>query len=112
MNRFASIALVLAIACAGCATPESGAKPSAGGPAREIGLSEFSKIVPGKTRKQEVVAILGAPMRAGRLRTEERETWEYPYGGGRSFWVEFDPDGTVALTNVTVDFNSGKYGGP
>jgi hypothetical protein len=75
-------------------------------------LAEFAKIVPGKTKKEEVRTILGAPARAGQLRTEERETWEYPYGGGRSFWVEFDPDGTVALTNVTVDFSSGKYGGP
>ena len=80
--------------------------------AGELGLAEFSKIVPGKTRKEEVHAILGAPARAGRLRTEERETWEYKYGAGRSFWVEFDPGGTVALTNVTVDFNSSRYGGP
>jgi len=82
------------------------------GVAGELGLAEFSKVVPGKTRKQEVVAILGAPSRAGKLRAEERETWEYKYGGGRSFWVEFDPDGVVALTNVTVDFNSSRYGGP
>ena len=80
--------------------------------AGELGLSEFSKIIPGKTRKEDVVAILGRPSRAGQLRTEERETWEYKYGSGRSFWVEFDSSGVVALTNVTVDFNSSRYGGP
>ena len=104
MTRSVAILLLLA-ACAGSVIPGVAV-------AGELGLSEFSKIVPGKTKKEEVHAILGAPSRAGRLRTEERETWEYKYGGGRSFWVEFDPDGVVALTNVTVDFNSSRYGGP
>ena len=104
MNHFIRVALVV-IACAGSAIP-------GGTVAGQLGLSEFSKIVPGKTTKQEVVAILGAPSRAGRLRTEERETWEYKYGSGRSFWVEFGSDGIVALTNVTVDMNSSRYGGP
>ena len=105
MNRFRAAALILAIACAGLATPERGV-------AGQLGLSDFSKIVVGKTTRDEVRALLGAPSRAGRLRTEERETWEYKYGDGRSFWVEFDPDGRVALTNVTVDFSSSRYGGP
>jgi len=104
MTRHFTACLFLIGMCAGLA-------PGAG-VAGELGLSEFSRIVPGKTRKQDVVAILGAPSRAGKLRAEERETWEYKYGGGRSFWVEFDPDGVVALTNVTVDFNSSRYGGP
>jgi len=104
MTRYFTACLFLLALCAGFA-PELGV-------AGELGLAEFSKVVPGKTRKQEVVAILGAPSRAGKLRAEERETWEYKYGGGRSFWVEFDPDGVVALTNVTVDFNSSRYGGP
>ena len=105
MNPIRTAVLVLAFACAGYATPERSA-------AGELGLSEFSKIVPGKTRKDEVLALLGRPSRAGQLRTEERETWEYKYGSGRSFWVEFEPNGVVALTNVTVDFNSSRYGGP
>lgn len=104
MTRYFTACLFLVGVCAGFA-PELGVSG-------ELGLAEFSKVVPGKTRKQEVVAILGAPSRAGKLRAEERETWEYKYGGGRSFWVEFDPDGVVALTNVTVDFNSSRYGGP
>ena len=104
MTRYFTACLFLLALCAGFA-PELGV-------AGELGLAEFSKVIPGKTRKQEVVAILGAPSRAGKLRAEERETWEYKYGGGRSFWVEFDPDGVVALTNVTVDFNSSRYGGP
>ena len=102
MNRLCSVAFFLAIACALPAASVAG----------QLGLSDFSKVVVGKTKKEEVHAILGAPSRAGKLRTEERETWEYKYGEGRSFWVEFDPDGTVALTNVTVDFSSSKYGGP
>ena len=105
MNRLRTAALVVAIACAAFGIPESTV-------AGELGLSEFSKIVPGKTRKDEVLALLGRPSRAGQLRTEERETWEYKYGSGRSFWVEFDSSGVVALTNVTVDFNSSRYGGP
>ena len=104
MTRYFTACLFLLALCAGFA-PELGV-------AGELGLAEFSKVVPGKTRKQEVVAILGAPSRAGKLRAEERETWEYKYGGGRSFWVEFDSDGVVVLTNVTVDFNSSRYGGP
>jgi hypothetical protein len=106
MNRYlaAAFLFLLAIACAGCTTPQ-------GSVAGELTLAEFSKIVVGKTRKEEVVTILGRPARAGQLRTEERETWEYRYGGGRSFWVEFDPSGVVALTNVTVDFSSSRYGG-
>ena len=103
MNPFRAVLFVLAIACVGYAAP---------GVAGELGLSEFSKIVVGKTRKEEVISILGRPSRAGQLRTEERETWEYKYGGGRSFWVEFEPNGVVALTNVTVDLNSSRYGGP
>jgi outer membrane protein assembly factor BamE (lipoprotein component of BamABCDE complex) len=103
-RRFAAILLLL-LACAGFTT--SGA--AVGG---ELGLSEFSKVVVGKSTKADVLALLGAPSRAGQLRTEERETWEYKYGGGRSFWVEFGSDGIVALTNVTVDFNSSRYGGP
>ena len=99
MNRFLVVAFSLAVACAGSV-------------AGELGLSDFSKIVPGKTRKEEVRSLLGAPSRAGQLRAEQRETWEYKYGSGRSFWVEFDSDGVVALTNVTVDFNSSRYGGP
>lgn len=104
MTRYFTACLFLLAMCAGFA-PELGV-------AGELGLAEFSKVIPGKTRKQEVVAILGAPSRAGKLRAEERETWEYKYGGGRSFWVEFDSDGVVVLTNVTVDFNSSRYGGP
>ena len=104
MTRYFTACLFLLALCAGFA-PELSV-------AGELGLAEFSKVIPGKTRKQEVVAILGAPSRAGKLRAEERETWEYKYGGGRSFWVEFDSDGVVVLTNVTVDFNSSRYGGP
>jgi hypothetical protein len=104
MTRYFTACLFLLALCAGFA-PELGV-------AGELGLAEFSKVIPGKTRTQEVVAILGAPSRAGKLRAEERETWEYKYGGGRSFWVEFDSDGVVVLTNVTVDFNSSRYGGP
>ena len=104
MNPFRTAVLVLSIACAGYATTESSV-------AGELGLAEFSKIVVGKTRKDEVLAILGRPSRAGQLRTEERETWEYKYGSGRSFWVEFEPNGIVALTNVTVDFSAGRYAG-
>ena len=102
MKHCRGVAFFLALACA---------LPAAG-IAGQLGLSDFSKVIVGKTKKEEVHALLGAPSRAGKLRTEERETWEYKYGEGRSFWVEFDPDGTVALTNVTVDFSSGKYGGP
>ena len=105
MTRTLAPILCLLLVCAGLVAPERGV-------ARELGLEDFSKIVVGKTRKEEVIAILGAPSRAGRLRTEERETWEYKYGSGRSFWVEFGPDGIVALTNVTVDMNSSRYGGP
>ena len=105
MPRHFTAFLFLLVICAATAT--SGVSV-----AGELGLSEFSKIVPGKTRKQDVVAILGAPSRAGKLRAEERETWEYKYGSGRSFWVEFEPDGVVALTNVTVDMNSSRFGGP
>ena len=95
----------LILVCAGCATSEGVFQ-------RDLTQADFAKIVPGKTTASEVTAILGPPERKGQLRTEMRETWRYPYGGGHSFWVEFDPGGTVALTNVTVDFNSGKYGGP
>lgn len=105
MTRHVAAFLFLIVLGAGSAIPDASV-------AGEIGLAEFSRIVVGKTRKEEVVALLGAPSRAGRLRTEERETWEYKYGEGRSFWVEFGSDGIVALTNVTVDMNSSRYGGP
>jgi hypothetical protein len=76
------------------------------------GLSEFSKIVPGKTRKQDVVAILGAPSRAGKLRAEERENVGVQIRRRPLVLGRVRSDGVVALTNVTVDFNSSRYGGP
>jgi outer membrane protein assembly factor BamE (lipoprotein component of BamABCDE complex) len=104
-----SIAKSLLVAGAGCAISGVGLAQGRVTPA------DVAKIVPGKTTKTEVREILGAPARAHQLRAEQGENWEYPYRGDferRTFWVEFNPDGTVRSTNDTRDFNSGPYRGP
>ena len=88
----------------------AGAGPS-GAAAQALRAADFAQVIPGKT-KNEVRAMLGEPTRTYPARAGQAESWEYKYGGGRSFWVEFEPDGTVALTNVTVDMNSSRFGGP
>ena len=77
--------------------------------------ASFSKIVPGKTTKNEVVAMLGRPERAHQYRAEQYETWEYSYRSAyqedRTFWVQFHPNGTVAGTDDTKDFYAYPYRG-
>ena len=104
-NVFA--ALLVIAACAGCATSGGSAGPTAG-------VADFSKIVAGKTTKDEVRAMFGVPARAHQYRAEAGETWEYPYYGNyerRIFWVEFNSGGVVAKTDDTSDFYAGKYKG-
>ena len=91
--------MLLVLACAGCAT--FGGAP--------LGSADFTKIIPGKTTKNDVVAMLGRPARAHQYRAEQFETWEYPYYGNyefRVFWIEFLPDGTVRGTNDLKDFDT------
>ena len=99
--------LTLLLASAGCATPGGG-----GGGARSA--ADFAKVIPGKTTKDEVRAMLGTPARAHQYRAEAGETWEYPYYGNyerRIFWVEFSAGKVVSRTDDTSDFYAGKYKG-
>ena len=96
--------LLVLVACAGCAT--------GGSEGEAARAADFSKIVAGKTTKNEVRAILGPPARAHQYRTEAGETWEYPYYGNydwRTFWVEFNSSGIVSKTDDTLDFTAGRY---
>ena len=96
-------ALLVVLLCGGCATSGS-AGPTAG-------AADFAKIVAGKTTRDEVRAMFGAPARAHQYRTEAGETWEYPYYGNyerRIFWVEFAANGVVSKTDDTIDFNARK----
>jgi len=96
--------LMVLVACAGCAMSGGGA----------LGTVDFSKVVPGKTTRDEVRAMLGAPARAHQYRAEAGETWEYPYYGNyerRIFWVEFSAGKVVSRTDDTSDFYAGKYKG-
>lgn len=102
-----SLSVLLILVCGGCAT-------SGGEVAPATGRVDFSQIVPGKTTKNEVRAMLGAPARAHQYRNEPGETWEYPYYGNyefRIFWVEFRADGAVSKTEDTKDFNAKPYRG-
>ena len=103
MIRGLFAALAVVVACAGCATP-GGARSAA----------DFAQVVPGKTTKDEVRAMLGAPARAHQYRNEAGETWEYNYYGNyerRTFWIVYAANGTVASTDDTLDFSAGKYKG-
>lgn len=94
--------------CGGCATSGGGGTgPALRGP-------DFSKVVPGKTTKEEVRAMFGVPARAHHYRAEAGETWEYPYYGNyerRIFWIEYASSGVVSKTDDTLDFYAGKYKG-
>jgi outer membrane protein assembly factor BamE (lipoprotein component of BamABCDE complex) len=99
--------LLVLLACAGCATSGGSAGPTAG-------AADFSKVVAGKTTKDEVRAMFGTPARAHQYRTEAGETWEYPYYGNyerRIFWVEFNSGAIVSKTEDTLDYYAGKYKG-
>jgi len=105
IRSFLAVLCVLLL-CAGCA-----GSGSAGPPA---GMADFSKVVPGKTTRDEVRAMFGTPARAHQYRAEAGETWEYPYYGNyerRIFWVEFASSGVVSRTDDTLDFYAGKYKG-
>ena len=108
MNARNVIATLLVLAaCGGCATSSGSAGPTAG-------AADFSRIVPGKTTKDEVRAMFGVPARAHQYRAESGETWEYPYYGNyerRIFWVEYASSGVVSKTDDTLDFYAGKYKG-
>ena len=99
--------LSLVLACAGCVMY--------GGEVGAPVTPNFSKIVPGTTTKNEVLAMLGAPTRAHQYRAEAGETWEYPYFDAyqdtRIFWVEFRADGKVSKTDDTKDFYAYPYRG-
>jgi outer membrane protein assembly factor BamE (lipoprotein component of BamABCDE complex) len=99
--------LLVLVACAGCAASSGTAGPTAG-------AADFSRIVAGKTTKDEVRAMFGVPARAHQYRAESGETWEYPYYGNyerRIFWVEYASNGVVSKTDDTLDFYAGKYKG-
>lgn len=101
-NLFA--ALLVLVASAGCTTP--------GGGAGARSAADFAKVVPGKTTRDEVRAMLGTPARAHQYRAETGETWEYNYYGNyerRTFWIVFATNGTVAGTDDTLDFYAGNY---
>ena len=101
------LAVPLLLACAACATPGGG-----GGGARSS--TDFAKVVPGKTTRDEVRSMLGMPTRAHQYRAEAGETWEYNYVGNyerRTFWITYAANGTVASTDDTLDFYAGKYKG-
>ena len=107
-NRWLVVLSIL-LACAGCVI-------HGGEAGRPAPTAIFSQIVPGKTTRNEVRAMLGAPTRAHQYRAEPGETWEYPYFDGymeeRIFWVEFQPDGkTVGRTYDTKDFYAYPYRG-
>ena len=103
MSAFTRWLMLALILVAGCATPGGGGARSA---------ADFAKVVPGKTTRDEVRAMLGAPTRAHQYRAETGETWEYNYYGNyerRTFWIVYAANGTVASTDDTLDFNAGKY---
>src|SRR5262245_50069286 len=107
LARWLIAILVVLLACSGCATSSGTAGPTAG-------ARDFSKVVVGKTTKDEVRTMFGTPARAHQYRAEAGETWEYPYYGNyerRIFWVEFNSGGVVAKTEDTTDYNAGRYKG-
>ena len=96
-------ALLVALACAGCATSGSQAT---------LGQNEFSKIVAGKTTASEVRSLLGTPARSLPQRGEKGETWMYIYRGDferRMFWVELSADGLVRSTEDTRDLDAAPF---
>ena len=92
--------LVLLFACSACATPGVSPEPNP---------AEFSKLVPGKTRADEVRALLGAPSRTLPSNSGPGESWAYAYRGDynrRIFWVEISADGIVRATSDLLDLDS------
>ena len=103
--RWLIAVLPLVLVCAGPATSEG---------AGALGASDFAQVTPGKS-KDEVRALLGAPVRALPARGATPESWEYRYRGNferRSFWVEFGANGTVSRTEDAIDSQAGPYRGP
>ena len=84
------------------------------GATQALRASDFARVAPGKT-KDEVRAMLGAPVRALPARGAMPESWEYRYRGDferRSFWVEFGANGTVSRTEDAIDSQAGPFRGP
>ena len=88
--------------------------PTSEGAAQALRASDFAQVVPGKT-KDEVRAMLGAPVRALPPRGATPESWEYRYRGDferRSFWVEFGANGAVSKTEDAIDSQAAPFRGP
>jgi hypothetical protein len=88
--------------------------PMSGAATRALRASDFAQVAPGKTR-EEVRAMLGAPVRALPARGATPESWEYRYRGDferRSFWVEFGANGAVSRTEDAIDSQSAPFRGP
>jgi len=99
LSRALFASLIAAATLAACATT--------GGDGPATASSErFAQIVPGRSTKTEVRALLGAPARSLWLRREQREAWGYPYRGNRGrrvFWIEWSSDGTVFSVSHEID---------
>lgn len=105
-TRWLIAALPLILICA--AAPASEAATQA------LRASDFAQVAPGKT-KDDVRAMLGAPVRALPARGVTPESWEYRYRGDferRSFWVEFGANGTVSRTEDAIDSQAAPFRGP
>ena len=104
-TRWLVATLPLILVCGGPVTSQG---------AGALRATDFAQVVPGKSR-DEVRAMLGAPVRIYPARGAQPESWEYRYRGDfdrRSFYVEFGANGTVAKTEDAVDSNAGPYRGP
>ena len=105
VTRWLIAALPPILNCAVASTSE--------GATQALRASDFAQVVPGKT-KDEVRAMLGAPVRALPPRGATPESWEYRDRGNfeRRSWVEFGANGIVSKTEDSVDSQARPYRGP
>jgi hypothetical protein len=66
-----------------------------------LDTAHFSKIVPGKSDKQEVLRLIGAPSATSYLTLPKLEVWSYPYRESNAWdsvmHVHFDNGGIVRM---------------
>jgi hypothetical protein len=72
-----------------------------------LDAAHFSKIVPGKSNKEEVLRTIGAPSETSYLPLPRLEVWSYPYREA-STWdsvmhVHFDDNGIVRMLQNAPD---------
>ena len=66
-----------------------------------LDTAHFSKILPGKSNREDVLRTIGAPSTTAYLRLPQLEVWSYPYRESNA-WdsemsVHFDNDGIVRM---------------